>query len=373
VDAWVWPKLQSLTIPAWSLWLLRFHIALPYFFGGIAKMQPDWLLGEPLGQMLASQQGLPIVGKLLNMPGMSIGLAWFSMFFDLLVVPLIIYQRTRVWACILCILFHLMNSIIFNIHIFPWFMLLATPILFEPDWPRRILGGTALPSTSLAGSPSVLSKKQRVFLIACTAYVLFHCIWPLRHHFYAGDASWNERGHYFSWRMMLRGKSVVLGFAVDDLTTGQIVDGQINRFISKEQEERFGRDPEMILHFAHFLGREYKRVTGHDSRVYALALASLNGRAPELMIDPNRNLLEVPRGFGERDWVMPQREPLRYPYFQEPPARWRDFVEIPELQFLTHKYNRPHADKVPEQLPTDAETDGRKGSTYTLNLHERYQ
>jgi vitamin K-dependent gamma-carboxylase len=39
---------RSDTVPAWVLWLLRFQIGVPYFFGGIAKLNADWLQGEPL-------------------------------------------------------------------------------------------------------------------------------------------------------------------------------------------------------------------------------------------------------------------------------------------------------------------------------------
>ncbi len=57
------------TLPAWNLWAVRFHIALPYFFGGIAKLDSDWLTGNavkslfsfnpwPRGQVGASRDGL---------------------------------------------------------------------------------------------------------------------------------------------------------------------------------------------------------------------------------------------------------------------------------------------------------------------------
>src|SRR5437660_6300126 len=48
VDAWLWPRLRSDTTPAWTVWLLRTQMAIVYFFGGIAKIEPDWLRGEPM-------------------------------------------------------------------------------------------------------------------------------------------------------------------------------------------------------------------------------------------------------------------------------------------------------------------------------------
>src|SRR4051812_38530283 len=43
VDAWLRPKLRGQTAPAWNLWILRFQMAVVYFFAGIAKLSPDWI------------------------------------------------------------------------------------------------------------------------------------------------------------------------------------------------------------------------------------------------------------------------------------------------------------------------------------------
>ena len=49
VDALLRRKIRSDTVPAWTLWLLRFQLGIPFFFGGIAKLNSDWLYGgEPM-------------------------------------------------------------------------------------------------------------------------------------------------------------------------------------------------------------------------------------------------------------------------------------------------------------------------------------
>jgi len=345
VDAHLWPQLKKDTIPAWVLWVLQFHIALPYFFGGVAKMNADWLQGEPLGQMLASQAVLPVLGPVLNDPSVALILAWAAMLFDLSVVPLLMWKRTRMIAYCGCIAFHLLNSVVFSIHVFPWFMLLATPIFFDTGWPRRVLGGEPLAEDNFESARTNLSWQRRLLWVGLVGYALFHCLWPLRHHVYPGDASWNERGHYFAWRMMLRGKPVVLGFAVRDTQSGQVVDGAINRFLNSEQADKFGRDPEMILHFGQYIGSKYQELSGHRCEVYALVLASLNGRKPELFIDPNVDLMLEPRGFYERDWVLPQREALRRPAWDIPVEKWREHVELPPLKFMAGGLDAGRSDR----------------------------
>lgn len=354
------PKIKSETVSEWVLWVLRFHIALPYFFGGIAKIHPDWFLGEPMRTMLAAKSTMPIVGSWLVWEPLVLVFVWGGLLFDIGIVPLLLWKRTRVLAYLLCVSFHLMNSVLFNIHIFPWFMIVATSLFFEPDWPRRILGGSGLsiPEDSVL-SWGRASLRSRVFIVFLICYATFHCLWPMRHHLQEGDASWTEQGHHFAWRMMLRGKNVVLGYGITDKVTGDTVDGGINRFLSQEQSDKFGRNPDMILHFAHFLGGEYRKQTGHDAEVHALVFASLNGRKPELYIDPNVDLMKIARGTGIQSWVLPQNEPIPSKPWTLPIEQWRAHVNVPELKFLRKKPTtlNPPAD-VPLSSPFEEKSDG---------------
>jgi len=338
VDAYLNPKIKSDTIPAWVLWVLLFHVGVPYFFGGIAKIHHDWILGEPMGAMLASKSTIPVIGTWFAWPPLVGIFSWGGLFFDLTIVPLLLWKKTRVFAYILCVMFHLMNSVLFSIHVFPWFMIFATLLFFDPSWPRKILGGSPidLPNTSVK-SWSLLPKRSQMAAWFLIGYCVFHCTWPLRHHLYEGDASWTERAHYFAWRMMLRGKTIVLGYGITDKVTGETIDGQINRYLCEEQSHKFGRNPDMILHLAHFLGDLYRQASGHDAEVHVLVYASLNGRKPELFIDPNVDLMTIPRGSPQKGWVMPLKEPLPSKPWTVPVDQWRQHLDVPDLRFLKTK------------------------------------
>jgi hypothetical protein len=337
VDAAWRPALRSDTAPTWALWLLRLHVALPYFFGGVAKLDPDWLAGEPLRQILAAQSTLPLLGPLLKQEPIVLMLTWGSLLFDLGIVPLLLWRPTRAVAYGFCVVFHVINSVFFQIHVFPWFMLFGTTLFFEPDWPRRVLGGgrLALPSSAQRISWSSLPHLARLGLIAAAIYGAFHIWWPLRHHFYAGNASWTEQGHFFSWRMMLRLKNVGLRYYLTEPESGKTWIPDVRPYINSEQSTRFTRDPEMILQMAHFLAHEHRRETGRDVEVRALALASLNGRKPELLIDPSVDLAKEPRGFYRRKWIMPQRELLRDEPWSVPLMEWERHVKLPPLPRVT--------------------------------------
>lgn len=335
----------SSTISTWSLWLMRFHVALPYVFGGLAKFHPDWFAGEPLRTHLAivaSNSRIPLIGPLLTSEVAVNTFVWGGLLFDLAIVPLLLWRPTRTLAYAACVLFHLMNATLFNIHVFPWLMIFATTVFFEPNWPRRLLGAQplALASPTLKSWKSIGPRACSlgiVLLIYCT----FHVVWPLRHFLYAGDALWTERGHFFSWRMMLRGKVSALRYYVTDPETGETKIASLRPYLNLDQVSKFSRDPEMILQLAHFLAEEHRTHTGQSVEVRALALTSLNGRKPQLLIDPNVDLAKEPLGFHHRPWIMPLTEPLRPVAWSVPMLEWERHVTIPRRPFLHEMNEQP--------------------------------
>lgn len=340
VDSWRSPSLKSEFCPAWVLWAIRFHVALPYFFGGVAKISPDWLCGQPMGIFLATKSDLPVIGSWLVLPLAGIVFSWLGFVFDLLIVPALLWKPTRWFAFVLSVGFHLSNSVLFNIHIFPWFMIAATTIFFDCDWPRRILGAPAVPTVV---PPSWSWTRFRTLSVtACLLYVAFHCLWPLRHNFIAGEASWHERGHFFSWRMMLRAKEVGIGFAIVDPATGRAANVDHKQFLVPEQADKFARSPDMIRQMARFLADRFERDTARRPEVYAFALASLNGRKPQLMIDPNFDLASQHlRPSLARNWIVPLSEPFRSTPWTVPIEQWRDHVELPEFKFMQKSLAAP--------------------------------
>lgn len=335
-DAALWPRLRSVVVPAWALWLLRFHIALPYFFGGVAKLDADWFAGQPMGQMLAAHADWPLVGPLLALPAAGLFFAWGGLLFDLAIVPLLLWRRSRAAAYVLCVLFHVLNSALFQIHVFPWFMIMATTLFFEPGWPRRLLGGAPLlVAAPQPASWSGLSRLTQLRLAAAALYCVFHVWWPLRHQVYGGNPSWTEQGHLFAWRMMVRGKTPVARYYVTDKASRESWVCDLRPYLNADQSARFPRDPALILQLAHFLAAEQRR-TGRDVEVRVLALTSLNGRKPELLVDPTVDLAREPRGRVPCRWIAPQREPLAAEPWSLPVTQWESHLDLPPLPRVSH-------------------------------------
>ncbi len=132
------PNLRSQVIPTWSIWILRFQVGVPYFFGGIAKLNSDWLNGEPLRAWLAARTDFPFLGQFFLHEGFVWLMVYGAIAIDLLVVFFLLNRHTRVFAYLVALAFHFMNARLFNIGIFPWTMIAITTVFFNPDWPHRL-------------------------------------------------------------------------------------------------------------------------------------------------------------------------------------------------------------------------------------------
>ncbi|MEZ0275974.1 MAG: HTTM domain-containing protein, partial [Roseimicrobium sp.] len=300
VDALLRPRLRSQVVPAWCLWLLRVQIGIVYFYGGLAKLGPDWLRGEPMRMWLGDRaEDFPRLGHYFHEEWVVYGFAYGGLLFDLLVIPLLLWKPTRWLGYLWAVSFHLINASLFNIGIFPWFMLCATLLYLPPDFPKRIwrfLGGRArLPLQT--GSPAGLqggggswTVGQRVLTSFLGLYLLVQCLVPLRHLLYPGDVNWTEEGHRFSWRMKLRGKDGEAIFKVVQPSTGRFWEFHPEDYMTKKQVDEMAGRPDMILQFAHRLAEAMKGRGYGEVEVHVNAMVSLNGRKSELLIDPKVDL-----------------------------------------------------------------------------------
>lgn len=282
--------------PAWTLYIILFHMCLTYFFAGVAKINSDWLQGTPMDIYLLKNYG--IVDK-----NAALIFSYGGMIFDLLIVPLLIYRRTRVIAFILSCIFHLSNVFTFGLATFPWFSILVTSMFFHPSWPRYI---PLLRDFMPIGEGSYYEpSRNRLLESFLLLYVLVQVLLPFRHHLYPGVASWTEEGHMFSWRMMLRNKKGTLNYSVKNSETKEVVVINYQDHLTSHQYHNLIGKPDLILHFAHYLRDEYEKKWNAPAEVYASSKVSLNGRPLQEMIVPYTNLALEKRGLGSYKWIQP--------------------------------------------------------------------
>ena len=309
LDARLRPKVQSDTVPAWCLWLLRASVGLVYFYSGIAKLNSDWLSGEPIRRWLANRSDYPLIGSWLDTELATWLFSYGGVYFDLAIAPALLWRQTRTLAFVACVFFHTTNKMMFDIGIFPILMLAATLIMFPPDWPRRVgLFFKTLPDdgTAESSAPVEISKPRRhlteAFFITCVGIQI---LMPLRHFLYPGKVHWTEEGHRFAWHMKLRQKRGEAQFFATDPTTGKTWQINLRNYLSSAQRNRVARWPDMCLQFAHFLADELKKEGHKNIEIRAKVRASLNGRKYQYLIDPEVDLSKVPRNLWHADWIVP--------------------------------------------------------------------
>jgi vitamin K-dependent gamma-carboxylase len=338
VDALLRPRLRSAVVPTWTLWLLRFQVGLPYVYGGIAKLEADWLQGQPMQMWLSISPWHIVLGPVAEETWLALVFSWGGLVFDLAIVPLLLWRRTRAGALAVAVAFHLVNAFTFNIDVFPWLMIGATTVFLPPDWPRRLIteppgktpvGGPSHVPVQPPHQPSPRARKASAALLL--VYVAVHLVIPLRHWLYPSSVLWTEQGYLFSWHMMMRAKINALRFQVTDRATGLALPTDITRWLTRQQVESMGHDPDMLREFAHFLRGKHEE-QGRDVEVRVLALCSLNGRKPQALVDPRVDLSRQPRTVLHQPYIVPLVEPFRRPAWNVPVAEWEKELATPGLR-----------------------------------------
>lgn len=125
IDSLIWPKIKSPTIYSWCIYILIFQLSVVYFYGGLAKLNSDYVFGgEPVAIILHKNYGkFPLIGNFFTETWMVYLFAYGGLLFDLFIVPFLLWRKTRIYAYVICVIFHLTNYKLFNIGIFPWFMI----------------------------------------------------------------------------------------------------------------------------------------------------------------------------------------------------------------------------------------------------------
>lgn len=291
---------RTATLPRWMLWLVRFQIGLVYFYGGVGKLEADWLVrAMPLRIWLASAGDFPVFGPTLRMPATAWIMSWAGALFDLTAPFLLATKKTRPWAYAVVVSFHVITARLFQIGMFPWVMIAVTSIFFEPSWPRRWFGRW-LPS----GEDARASKPPWPLRLAA-AWAVVQLLYPLRSHLYPGNILWTEDGYRFSWRVMLIEKAGDAELTATDPETGASRLIRSRDWLTPLQVKMMSTQPDMIRDFAWMIADETVKHGERRPRVTADVIVSLNGRSPARLVDPTTDLAAEPNRLGGTPWILP--------------------------------------------------------------------
>jgi hypothetical protein len=155
-----------------------------------------------------------------------------------------------------------------------------------------------------------LSTSQKVAAGLLAAYFVVQLLLPLRHYVYPGNVSWTEEGHNFAWHMKLRTKGGEGVFTVTHPASGQTWTIKPHDYLETHQVTKVITKPDLVLLFAHHLAEEKRREGYENVEVRARIMVSLNGRQPQLLIDPNVDLAKEEMSLLPTLWIVPLTTPL---------------------------------------------------------------
>ena len=138
VDAHKNKTLRTSVMFAWVRWAIILQLLIVYVYAAIAKMYGDWLDFGIIRILMLNKAHYYLIGELLQNPIIHKIIGAVGILFDLLIIPALLWKKTRKAAFFISIFFHLFNSIVFQIGIFPYLSLAFSVFFFEPKTIRNI-------------------------------------------------------------------------------------------------------------------------------------------------------------------------------------------------------------------------------------------
>lgn len=293
VDAKLFPKIKQTKIPRWMPYLLIFQLAILYFYAAIAKFYPDWLDGTFSKILLNGITQRQFLLEIFNQKWFLLTYAYAGILFDLLIIPALIWKRTRKLAIIASFGFHLFNAYSLRIGIFPFLALSFIVLLYD-----------SIPLKFLNNKEEIVPKKAfnlKLFAYFFVPFFILQIILPLRHHFIKGDVLFTEEGHRLAWRMMLRERKGMLNIKVVDKKTGLFHYHNYGLELTPKQIEVLNDSPDFIWQYCQKIKKESKKPIA----IFVECQVSINRRPYYKLIDEKTDMATSKFDyFGHNEWII---------------------------------------------------------------------
>ena len=105
IDAERNPSLKSPSMPRWVLLVLILQVWIVYTFASVAKFYPDWLDASMASLLMNSKSDYWLIGDFLQQNWVHWAITYTGILFDLLIVPLMLWKRTRLLGFAISVFF----------------------------------------------------------------------------------------------------------------------------------------------------------------------------------------------------------------------------------------------------------------------------
>jgi hypothetical protein len=314
------PSLRMRHVSRWQTGIFKLQIGMVYFFAGLAKLNPDWLLhAQPLALWLPAKSHLFLIGPLLDLDATAYLFSWAGAGFDLTIAFFLLWRRTVSYAYVAVIVFHGLTAWLFPmIGVFPWVMMVSAAIFLPPGFHARMISALSgnirigflrraeqAPSGTMDGKHPAANRPLPAWL---AVFLIVQALLPMRYLMHSGRLFWTEEGYRFSWRVMLMEKAGTATFHVRDPGSGGSTEVANCDYLTAFQEKMMATQPDMILDFARHIADDFSHRGIRNPEVRVHSYVTLNGRGSRLYLDSTVNLAALAPGADLTPWLHP------YPY-----------------------------------------------------------
>ncbi|SEL58774.1 Vitamin K-dependent gamma-carboxylase [Maribacter orientalis] len=304
IDAKLNPNLETNSMYSYVKWTIVLQLFIVYAYASFAKMYGDWLDFSMIKVLMHPRRDYWLIGEVLQQPWLHSIIGTAGILFDLLIVPALLFKPTRRAAFFTSIIFHLFNSIIFQIGIFPYLSIAFSVFFFEPKTIQSTFFKSKQPFISL--NNTIVPNYKNSLLLLMSIYFIAQLLLPVRHYVIEDDVLWTEEGHRMSWRMMLRSRIGKGNFKVVNKNTKQIFEIIPKDYLTASQERKVFAYPDFAWQFAQYLKIDFEN-KNMDVAVYLEdSQISINRKPYVPFIDSTTDLAAVPwKRLQHHLWILP--------------------------------------------------------------------
>ncbi|XP_055913310.1 vitamin K-dependent gamma-carboxylase [Eupeodes corollae] len=324
------------SVPYWNYFLIKFQFFILYAYAGLKKFSTEWLSGYAMSSLgnhwvfapFRTVFPVEIIDLLI--------IHWFTAVFDFTIPFLMTFRGSRRFATPFMLSFHLMNSRLFSIGMFPWVCLAEVPLFFNFDWPHKIwpsICGIKNPETKVTPShvkneklnltknnnKSITDEEEVTWNDkARTILILIYCciqlFLPFSHFITKGYNNWTNGLYGYSWDMMVHSYDTIV-------TSVKVVDNQNGNMHYLEpfaftHYDRWTKSADMAKQYAKCIHRNIireiaknprnKLISSSNISIYFDVWCSMNGRFQQRTFYPNVDILQADWSpFEETSWSLP--------------------------------------------------------------------
>ncbi|CAL1530882.1 unnamed protein product [Lymnaea stagnalis] len=347
LDGFFNPKINNAHIPLWNYTLMRAQVFLVYFIAGLKKLDLDWMSGYSMHSLSEHRVFSPF--KIFLTPvQIDLYIVHFGgLTIDLFIGFILFFDKTRRLGLTIATTFHLMNSQLFSIGMFPYTMI-ATGMLFcSSSWPREFFKSVPdqlkrftpevkelLPSChciytknnvklEVVENPTIKNKSSlhknanpeslptapssnHSFWSAFTLiFILWQSFLPYSHGITKGYNNWTNGLYGYSWDMMVHHWSVQhVRIKYFDKDKGE--SGYLDPNVWSAGNRRWSSHADMMKQYAECIAGHLKTYNITHVEIYFDIWQSLNDRFQQRMVNPHVDLVAAEWSpFKSPSFIMP--------------------------------------------------------------------